>query len=203
MAQPIQSLAILCDHGCWTWRQSISEPSRRGRTGSWSVRSRKETVAGSSADDIGRQCGGWTIRWQGAGGEITDGTTILEAIRATVSEGTEVTFSADGSGAAGADVAVVVIGEEPYAEMSGDREDLSLDAADAATVKRAAEAGVPVVAAWLPGTEGQGVADVLFGDYSPSGKLSFSWPRSVEQIPVNVGDAEYDPLFAYGFGLSY
>ncbi len=109
--------------------------------------------------------------------------------------------------------------------MTGDREDLSLDAADVATIERTAEGGVPIVvvlvsgrpmvlgetleasaafvAAWLPGTEGQGVADVLFGDYSPSGKLSFSWPRSMEQIPVNVGDAEYDPLFAYGFGLSY
>jgi beta-glucosidase len=59
------------------------------------------------------------------------------------------------------------------------------------------------VAAWLPGTEGQGVADVLFGDYKPTGKLSFSWPRSKEQMTVNVGDRNYDPLFKYGFGLSY
>jgi len=182
-------------------------------------------VAGSSADDVGRQCGGWTIKWQGEGGEVTSGTTILEAIRATVAAGTEVTFSEDGSGAAGADVAVVVIGEEPYAEMFGDREDLSLAAADAAAVKAAADAGVPVVvvllsgrpmvlgetletsdafvAAWLPGTEGQGVADVLFGDFAPTGKLSYTWPRSNDQLPINVGDEDYDPLFPYGFGLTW
>lgn len=182
-------------------------------------------VAGSSADDMGRQCGGWTIKWQGESGDVTPGTTILDAIRATVGEGTEVTFSDDGTGAAGADVAVVVIGEEPYAEMFGDREDLSLAAADVAAVRNAAAAGVPVVtvlisgrpmilgetleasdafvAAWLPGTEGQGVADVLFGDYAPTGKLGYTWPRSNEQLPINVGDEGYDPLFAYGLGLSY
>ena len=60
-----------------------------------------------------------------------------------------------------------------------------------------------MVAAWLPGTEGAGVADVLFGDHKPTGKLSFSWPRSMAQIPVNVGDANYDPLFTFGFGLTY
>ena len=60
-----------------------------------------------------------------------------------------------------------------------------------------------IVAAWLPGTEGAGVADVLFGDYKPTGKLSYSWPRSMAQVPVNVGDAKYDPLFPFGFGLTY
>jgi beta-glucosidase len=60
-----------------------------------------------------------------------------------------------------------------------------------------------IIAAWLPGTEGQGVADVLFGDYHPSGKLSFSWPRTMAQVPINVGDVNYDPLFPYGFGLTY
>jgi beta-glucosidase len=59
------------------------------------------------------------------------------------------------------------------------------------------------VAAWLPGTEGQGVTDVLFGDHAPTGKLSHSWPRSMQQIPVNVGDGSYDPLFPYGYGLTY
>jgi beta-glucosidase len=59
------------------------------------------------------------------------------------------------------------------------------------------------VAAWLPGTEGEGVADVLFGDYKPTGKLSHSWPRSMAQIPINVGDKNYDPLFKYGYGLTY
>lgn len=182
-------------------------------------------VAGRNADDLGHQCGGWTIEWQGASGEITVGTTILQAIRDAVSDGTEVTYSVDGSEAAGADVAVVVIGETPYAEMMGDRHDLSLDEVDVATVKRVAEHDMPVVvvlvsgrplilgetldvssafvAAWLPGTEGRGVTDVLFGDYPPTGKLSFTWPRSLDQLPINHGDAEYDPLFPYGFGLSY
>jgi beta-glucosidase len=60
-----------------------------------------------------------------------------------------------------------------------------------------------VVAAWLPGSEGAGVADVLFGDYKPTGKLPFTWPRSMSQLPINVGDAVYDPLFPYGYGLTY
>ncbi len=183
-------------------------------------------VGGKSADDIGNQCGGWTIDWQGKSGEVmTGGTTILKAIQKTVSGQTKVTFSKDGTGAEGADVGVVVIGETPYAEMIGDREDLSLAAEDAAAFENMKRAGIPVVvvllsgrpmiinevlgrcdafvAAWLPGTEGQGVADVLFGDYKPTGKLSFSWPRSMSQIPVNVGDKTYDPLFKYDFGLTY
>ena len=182
-------------------------------------------VAGSNADDIGNQCGGWTISWQGeSGAPTTGGTTILAALRAAAGAD-RVTYARDGLGAAGADVAVVVVGETPYAEYKGDRDDLSLSKDDRATLANAKKAGVPVVlvvvsgrplilgdavdmadavvAAWLPGTEGQGVADVLFGDYKPTGKLPFSWPRSMEQIPINVGDAKYDPLFAYGFGLTY
>jgi beta-glucosidase len=146
----------------------------------------------------------------------TGGTTILAAIQKTVSKDTKVTFSKDGTGAAGADVGVVVIGELPYAEMKGDRADLSLDAADIAAVKEMKAAGIPVVvvvvsgrplvlgevaeqagalvAAWLPGTEGQGVADVLFGDYKPTGKLSFTWPKA---------NGKSDALYAYGFGLKY
>ena len=183
-------------------------------------------VGGKSADSIGNQCGGWTITWQGASGEVTTGgTTILEAIRKTVSRNTEVTFSRDGTGGAGADVGVVVIGETPYAEMMGDRGDLSLSQEDVDAVRNMKQAGIPVVvilisgrpliindvldqadafiAAWLPGTEGEGVADVLFGDYAPTGKLPYSWPRSNDQIPIHVGDEHYDPLFAYGFGLTY
>ncbi len=183
-------------------------------------------VAGKSADDIGNQCGGWTIEWQGASGNVTTGgTTILAAIRAAVSPNTKVTFSQDGSGAAGADIGIVVVGETPYAEMNGDTSDLHLAAEDVNAIMNVKKAGVPVavvlisgrpmiitnllsqmdafVAAWLPGTEGQGVADVLFGEYKPTGKLSYSWPRSMEQIPINVGDAGYDPLFPFGYGLSY
>jgi beta-glucosidase len=183
-------------------------------------------VGGKSADNIGNQCGGWTIDWQGKSGEVTPGgTTILKAIQNTVSQETKVTFSKDGSGAGGADVGIVVVGEEPYAEGMGDRDDLTLAAEDVTAIKNMRQAGIPVVvvllsgrpliindglsqcdafvAAWLPGTEGQGVADVLFGDYKPSGKLSFSWPRSMAQIPINVGDKNYDPLFKYGFGLTF
>ena len=164
--------------------------------------------------------------WQGKSGPVTTGgTTVLGAIQQAASPRTRVTHAPDGTGAAGADVGVVVIGETPYAEMMGDRTDLGLDPADVAAVENMKRAGIPVVvvllsgrpmiidkvlgrcdafvAAWLPGTEGQGVADVLFGDYRPTGKLSFSWPRSNDQIPINVGDRNYNLLFKYGFGLTY
>ncbi|HSK63618.1 MAG TPA: glycoside hydrolase family 3 N-terminal domain-containing protein [Pyrinomonadaceae bacterium] len=183
-------------------------------------------VAGKSADDIGNQCGGWTISWQGKSGDnTTGGTTILRAIEQSVSPETMVTFSKDGSRAKGADLGIVVIGEIPYAEMIGDRKDLALAEEDVAAVEAVKQAGIPVVvvllsgrplivdkvidkadafvAAWLPGTEGRGVTDVLFGDFNFKGKLSFSWPRSMDQIPINVGDADYDPLFKYGYGLKY
>jgi beta-glucosidase len=183
-------------------------------------------VAGKSADDIGNQCGGWTISWQGKSGEVmTGGTTILKAIEASVTPQTKITFTKDGSGADGADVGIVVIGETPYAEMIGDRKDLTVADEDVAAVEAVKKAGIPVVvvllsgrpliidkiidkadalvAAWLPGTEGRGVTDVLFGDYNFSGQLSCSWPRSMDQIPINVGDVSYDPLFPYGYGLRY
>jgi beta-glucosidase len=183
-------------------------------------------VGGKSADDLGNQCGGWTITWQGQSGDaMPGGTTILQAIKKAVSKDTIVTFAVDGKGAAGADVGVVVIGETPYAETAGDRSDLHLAPEDVAAVENMKAAGIPVVvvllsgrpmildktidkadafvAGWLPGTEGDGVADVLFGDYKPTGKLSFSWPRSMAQIGVHKGDANYDPLFKYGYGLSY
>lgn len=183
-------------------------------------------VAGKNADDIGNQCGGWTIRWQGKSGEVTPGgTTILAAIRNAVSLNTKVTYSADGSGAQGASVGVVVVGEIPYAEGRGDRADLSLGPEDVQAIENVKRAGIPVVvilvsgrpliindplaksdaflAAWLPGTEGAGVTDVLFGDYKPTGKLSYSWPRSMDQVTVHQGDPGYAPLFPYGFGLSY
>ncbi len=183
-------------------------------------------VTGKSADDIGNQCGGWTISWQGKSGNvISGGTTILQAIKNTVSNSTQVTTSKDGSGAEGADVCIVAVGELPYAEMIGDRQDLTLSKEDADAIQKAKSSGVPVVvlllsgramiiepelnksnafiACWLPGTEGQGVADVLFGDFKPVGKLPISWPKNMNQIPINIGDANYDPLFPYGFGLTY
>ncbi len=187
---------------------------------------RRIHVSGKNANDIGNQCGGWTIDWQGKSGKILPGgTTILEAIEQAVSPETRVTFSLDGSNAQGADVAVAVVGETPYAEGRGDRRDLSMDPADLATLDNLYRAGVPVVtilvsgrplliepvlpksravlAAWLPGTEGQGIAEVLFGDYRPAGKLSMTFPRSMADAMKNIGDRNYAPLFPYGFGLSY
>jgi beta-glucosidase len=183
-------------------------------------------VAGPGADDIGIQCGGWTIDWQGKAGEVTTGgTTILAGIRQAVGNDAQVTFSDDGSGAKGADAAIVVVGERPYAEGFGDDAKLVLSDEDLATIRRVKDAGVPitlvvlsgrplmlgeafdaadaVVAAWLPGTEGAGVADVLFGDHAPTGKLSFTWANSVNQQPINVGDAEYKGKFEFGYGLTY
>jgi len=206
-------------------RQSLVLLKNEKKTLPLSKTAKRIVVAGKNADDIGNQCGGWTIDWQGKSGPIVPGgTTILAALKAAA-KGGEVTFSADGTGATGADVAVVVVGEKPYAEFFGDREDLALDKDDLAAIANVKKAGIPVVlvvvsgrplilgdalgqadavvAAWLPGTEGQGVADVLFGDYKPTGKLSFTWPRTMAQIPINVGDAAYDPQFPYGFGLSY
>jgi len=182
-------------------------------------------VAGKSADDIGNQCGGWTISWQGkSGANTTGGTTILKAIQETVSPQTKITYSKDGADAAGADLGIVVIGETPYAEWMGDRQSLELSEEDIAVVEKIKQAGMPLlvilisgrpmiiekvidkadafVAAWLPGTEGHGVTDVLFGDYRFTGKLSFSWPRSMAQVPINAGDKNYDPLFKYGYGLT-
>jgi beta-glucosidase len=181
-------------------------------------------VAGKSADDIGNQCGGWTISWQGkSGNQTTGGTTILKAIQGTVSPQTKITYSKDGADATGTDLGIAVIGETPYAEWMGDRQSLELSEEDVAVVEKMKQAGMPLVivlisgrpliiekvidkadafvAAWLPGTEGRGVTDVLFGDFKPTGRLSFSWPRSMDHIPINVGDVNYNPLFKYGFGL--
>jgi beta-glucosidase len=184
-------------------------------------------VTGKNADDLGNQAGGWTISWQGASGNTIPGTTILQAIRNTVAPGTTVTYSRRANRVDRRyDVAIVVVGETPYAEGRGDRTgSLGLDAEDLRTLAAVRRSGVPTVvilvsgrpmivtsqlpdwsaflAAWLPGSEGQGVADVLFGDYSPTGTLPMSWPRSESQIPINAGDASYDPLFPYGFGLGY
>jgi beta-glucosidase len=183
-------------------------------------------VAGAAADDLGIQCGGWTIDWQGSpGNHVPGGTSILTAIKGAVAKDTKVTFSKDGTGAKGADVGIVVIGEKPYAEWKGDSADLALAAEDHETVARVKAAGIPVVvivlsgrpvilghvldqadaliAAWLPGSEGQGVTDVIFGDHKPTGKLSYSWPRLVSQPPVRTGNAGYDPLFKIGYGLGY
>ncbi|RYX84779.1 glycoside hydrolase family 3 protein [bacterium] len=207
-------------------RQSLVLLKNEGRALPLSKKAKRIHVGGKSADDLGNQCGGWTISWQGESGTPTSGgTTILQAMRESVSAGTQVTFAKDGTGGEGANIGVVVIGEQPYAETFGDRQDLRLSAEDVAAVRNMKRSGLRVVviivsgrpliisdilehcdaivAAWLPGTEGLGVADVLFGDYKPTGKLSFTWPKSIAQLPINVGDKSYDPLFRYGFGLTY
>jgi beta-glucosidase len=184
---------------------------------------RRIHVAGKCADNIGNQCGGWTIQWQGRSGNTTTGTTILAAIRKAAGDA-NVTYSEDGSGARGASAAIAVIGETPYAEMMGDRENLNLDPADVAVVENLKRSGVPVVvvlvsgrplaiddilpqadafvAAWLPGTEGDGVADVLFGKYKPTGKLSFTWPKG-SSTSFHLGDPGYETLSPFGFGQSW
>jgi beta-glucosidase len=208
-------------------RRSLVLLKNEGNVLPLSKNAKRIHVTGRGADDLGMQCGGWTVDWQGKRGAVTSGgTTILEAIRRSAGKDTKVTYSNDGSGAEGADVVVVVVGEEPYAEMEGDEKDLSLSKEDAAAVSTAKSSGASVVtivlsgrplvlgetetqtdaliAAWLPGTEGTGVADVLFGDYKPSGKLSFTWPRSMEQVPVGHGKEPLkNPLFPIGFGLGY
>jgi len=182
-------------------------------------------IAGKSADDLGYQCGGWTIQWQGGSGPITEGTTIRRGIELSLARGASATYSRDAQGASGANVAVVVVGERPYAEGNGDRAKPALDDEDQQTIRRAKASGAKVVvvlvsgrplllgdasdsadaivAAWLPGTEGAGVADVLFGRVKPTGKLSRTWPKTLEQISLNVGDPGYTPLYPYGAGLAY
>ncbi|KAK3205525.1 hypothetical protein Dsin_019571 [Dipteronia sinensis] len=188
----------------------------------------KILVAGSHADNLGYQCGGWTITWQGLGGnDLTTGTTILNAVKNTVGSSTQVVYNEN------PDVnfvksnkfsyAIVVVGEPTYAETFGDSLKLTISEPGPSTINSVCGAvkcvvvvisGRPVViqpylakidalvAAWLPGTEGQGVADVLFGDYGFTGKLARTWFKTVDQLPMNVGDAHYDPLFPFGFGLT-
>jgi len=206
-------------------RESLVLLKNKSKTLPLSKKLARIHVAGLGADNIGMQCGGWTIDWQGKMGDVTTGgTTILQAIKKTVSLDTEVIYSEDGSNAAGADVSIVVIGEQPYAEGNGDSAELAISAKDLAVIKTVKAAGTPMVvillsgrpliindvlsqadafvAAWLPGTEGLGITDVVFGDFKSRGKLSVTWPKNVDQIPINVHDKNYDPLFEYGFGLT-
>lgn len=179
-------------------------------------------VVGPAADSLRTQCGGWTITWQGAG-QKTRGTTILQGIRNAAAPGTQVSFSPDGNGITNADAVVVVVGETPYAEFRGDRTNLDLSVNDAALIAKAKASGAHVttillsgrpmilgsaltdsdafIAAWLPGTEGEGIADVLFGDTKPTGKLPREWPRNDKQFAANAMHGR--PLFPFGYGLTY
>ncbi|CAM0955276.1 unnamed protein product [Alopecurus aequalis] len=184
-------------------------------------------VAGTHADDIGYQCGGWTIAWHGDSGKITLGTSILEAIQQSVGVETEVVHEKCPTEAiietGGFSYAVVVVGEVPYAEWTGDRTDLSIPFNGSDLITRVASkvptlviviSGRPLViephvlekidalvAAWLPGSEGMGITDCLFGDHDFVGTLPVTWFRSSDQLPMNIGDAKYDPLFPFGYGL--
>ncbi len=195
-------------------------------------------VAGDGADDVGKQAGGWTLNWQGTGTtrkDFPNADTIYEGIaRQARAAGGEAVLAADGRYAVKPDVAVVVFGEDPYAEFQGDRPTLAYkpgNETDLALLKRLKADGIPVVAvflsgrplwvnreinaadafvaAWLPGSEGAGIADVLLRgsdgrvQHDFKGKLSFSWPRTATQYANNVGQKDYDPLFAFGFGLTY
>ncbi|MDP4093252.1 MAG: glycoside hydrolase family 3 N-terminal domain-containing protein [Bacillota bacterium] len=189
-------------------------------------------VAGPAANNVGIQCGGWTKTWQGGmdknGSKWMEGTTILEGFQNMAKEngGTIIT---DPNKAKDADVTVLVIGEKPYAEYEGDDSKLDLYNGMALpenkkAIDEAKAAGKPIVtilisgrprivtneinswdafvAAWLPGTEGAAITDVLYGDYDFTGKLSFTWPKSVGQLPINVDAMNgKDPLFPFGFGL--
>lgn len=187
-------------------------------------------LAGDGADNMTKQTGGWTLTWQGTGttrADFPNGETIAEGMRAVAKQvGATVDVAANGAFTQKPDVAVVVFGEDPYAEFQGDRADVGFDDAQGslALLKKLKAAGVPTVAvflsgrpmwvnpylnaadafvaAWLPGSEGGGVADVLFGKSDFRGKLPYSWPRTSDQTAVNVGDADYNPLFPYGFGLT-
>ena len=171
-------------------------------------------VAGTAADDIGLQCGGWSVSWMGSAGPITPGTTLLDGLRER-RPGTEIVFDPDASGNSRAPVGIVAIHEEPYAEGLGDRSDLRLSAELQALVARVRArvdrlvlvlySGRPlvlgqaeghadaVVAAWLPGSEGAGVADPLVGAAPYTGRLGIRWPRSQEDIPLHPFDPDFDP----------
>lgn len=200
----------------------------------------KVLVAGASADNIARQCGGWTVSWQGSGlsnNDFPQATSILSGIESAVNAaGGTVEYNVPGlfNQTLPPDVAIVVFGEAPYAEYSGDLSDIEYQSgvkSDLELLNRLKAQNIPVVsvflsgrplwvnkelnasnafvAAWLPGTEGAGIADLLFTDvsgainYDFSGKLSFSWPGQADQQLLNRNDDIYLPLFSYGFGLSY
>jgi beta-glucosidase len=195
----------------------------------------KVLVAGSAADNIGQQAGGWTLTWQGTGNKNSDfpnGESIYQGIATAVtSAGGQVELNEQGQYSTRPDVAIVVFGEQPYAEFQGDVADVDFKPEDSLAILKSLQAqGIPTVsvflsgrpmwvnpeinasdafvAAWLPGSEGGGVADMLFRDvqgqvrYDFTGRLSFSWPNTPLDVELNVGNAEYYPLFAYGFGLS-
>ncbi|SEH16251.1 exo-1,4-beta-glucosidase [Sphingopyxis sp. YR583] len=187
-------------------------------------------VVGDGADDVARQSGGWTLTWQGTGTRpehFPGATSIFAGVRDVAQAGGgSAELVVDGRYSAKPDAAIIVFGEDPYAEFQGDRADLYFDdtRGNLDIMNRLKAAGIPVVAvflsgrplwvnrhinaadafvaAWLPGSEGGGVADILFGKADFKGKLPFSWPADARGAPLNVGDAGYKPLYPFGFGLT-
>jgi beta-glucosidase len=188
-------------------------------------------VAGIGADNLGMQAGGWSIEWQGFdGNDATIGTTILGALQAGVGENVTVQYNMRGEfDEMRGDIGIVVIGEPPYAEFEGDDADLLLNRRDSRLIASMREqvdrlivvllSGRPMVidsslnladawvAAWLPGTEGAGVTDVLLGERDFVGKLPYTWLRNIEQLPFDYNNLPSEgcatALFPYGYGLSY
>ena len=182
-------------------------------------------LAGSAADDIGLQCGGWTIEWQGKIGAITTGTTLRSALRNALPDSVTLDFQPDATfDQYKAPVGVVVIAEKPYAEGCGDVSDLTITAADLDLIQKTRAAcerlvlviysGRPliitealplcdaIVAAWLPGSEGDGLADLLLGEVPFEGKLPQDWIASMEQLPASVRiSSGQAPLYPFGYGL--
>lgn len=216
-------------------RKSLVLLKNENKTLPLSKSTRLILVAGQAADDIGFQCGGWTIEWAGKPGSITPGTTILGGLKDPDAADAHIEFDPDGNfGALAtsdgmaelADVGIVVLSEPPYSEGAGDRSDLTFE--DEGLVARMRSkckklvlillSGRPMivthflphcdafVAAWLPGSEANGIADVLFGDYPFTGKLPFTWPRSNDQLPFNFdnlpSEGDGAPLFPFGYGLT-
>jgi len=179
-------------------------------------------VVGPAADDIGVQCGGWTVSWQG-GEKMTQGTSILQGLKEVAGDH----IITDKAKANEADVVILIIGEEPYAEYNGDNSTLALDGVSGLNgnleaVQRAKALGKPIVTvmvagrpmivteqinawdafvmAWLPGSEGRGIAEMLFGEpYDFTGRLTVDWPKSSENLPIKNAD---DILFEKGYGLN-
>jgi beta-glucosidase len=193
-------------------------------------------IAGKAADNLGMQCGGWTIEWMGMDGNNIPGTTLLQGVRNKVAGNTRLHYAPSAQSAreenvyhdaSPAEVGIVVVGEEPYAEGVGDRENLALPPEDIELISEVRArchrlvviliSGRPMiitdqlpivdafVCAWLPGQEGEGIADVLFGDKPFTGHLPYTWPRSMAQLPFDfehLPAGEQAPLFARGYGLT-
>ncbi|XP_042044755.1 beta-glucosidase BoGH3B-like isoform X1 [Salvia splendens] len=237
---PLTDLSLLELVGCKAHRELAREAVRKslvllknGKDGKKPLlpldkKAKRILVAGTHADNLGYQCGGWTITWEGTTGRITEGTTILDAIKEAVEDEAEVIYELNPTPEtfSGQDFsfAVVAVGEGPYVESGGDDPELKIPFNGSELVSLVADkvptlmilvTGRPLVlepellekidalvVAWLPGSEGRGVTDVVFGDYEFEGRLSVTWFTSVDKLPIHAGENSSDPLFPFGFGLS-